>query len=186
MPQPTNSPARDGSAVKKGLQLLGLWFLIVLLVTSLLILIGAVTNRYRVLSVLSGSMEPTIPKGALILAFAYPAKEIRPGDTITFQSPRDTNILITHRVTGVMQPGVYPVIQTKGDANAAPDPWNLQLTDPLAWRTVFVVPYIGRVLAWLREPMIGMGLLTGLPLLLGAVWLATFWWRRFKPNLKVK
>jgi len=78
---------------------------------------------YKLLNVVSGSMEPAIRTGDVILVRPLtPADEINEGDIITFQTREDASILITHRVIGVVTVNNEPTAYvTKGDANDAPD-----------------------------------------------------------------
>lgn len=69
--------------------------------------------------VTGGSMEPGIPKGALVLVQPVSPWEVRVGDVITFQHYGQTT---THRVTTIVQGAQGPVFSTRGDANAAADP----------------------------------------------------------------
>ena len=70
----------------------------------------------RSLKVLSGSMEPRIHTGDIVIGRWIPPAEALPGDVVTFRKP-GADTLITHRVrlVRVQADGVYVV--TKGDAN---------------------------------------------------------------------
>jgi len=85
--------------------------------------LGPLTGRYRVLTVLSGSMRPTLPVGSIVVVTPQPLDDIRVGDIITFQEPGDRLVLETHRVVRILRDGPVPVVVTKGDDNARPDPW---------------------------------------------------------------
>lgn len=78
---------------------------------------------YSVFRVVTGSMEPTISPGALLISKETPLEEIQVGDIICFRS-REANMLgksITHRVTGIYQSGTQLCLETRGDANPAAD-----------------------------------------------------------------
>jgi signal peptidase len=69
-------------------------------------------------AVLSGSMSPAFPTGALIYVRAAQAQEVRVGDPITFRL-EDGPVVATHRVISIDdENGCF---HTKGDANEAPD-----------------------------------------------------------------
>ena len=68
---------------------------------------------YGLANVLSGSMEPTFSKGALLLV--KESKDVQTGDIVVYQSGQE---LIVHRV--IAQKG--KTIITKGDANNVSDP----------------------------------------------------------------
>jgi signal peptidase len=71
---------------------------------------------------------------------------------ITYAIPISDHHIESHRVVWVSHRGRYTVVRTKGDANAARDPWTAVLHGDRAWRQVGVVPYAGRLVLWLREP----------------------------------
>ena len=75
----------------------------------------------------------------------------------------------------VIDPGVHPVIVTKGDANSAPDPWRARLHGTTAWRMVGVVPHAGAMIRTLREPWVHMIAVLLVPLLLAAAALRSIW-----------
>ncbi len=74
--------------------------------------------------VVTGSMEPEIPPGTLILSRETDIEKLEPGDVICFQSlsPGMRGRMITHRVIGktVDENGAVS-LQTKGDANPSAD-----------------------------------------------------------------
>jgi signal peptidase len=108
--------------------------------------VPAVTGA-TALTVLSGSMEPTLPVGSTVVVRPQPAAQIAVDDVITFTdhdvetgAPRT----VTHRVIAV-EPGVGgPTFRTKGDANEAPDPGLVEAADVrgVQW---YVVPFVGLV-----------------------------------------
>ena len=55
--------------------------------------------------------------------------------------------LVTHRIASIRTEGGRRVFRTKGDGNAAADPWTFQLEEPTQARVAFHVPHLGRVLA---------------------------------------
>ena len=74
---------------------------------------------YKLLEILSGSMEPTIEEGSLILIKETPKDKINNGDIITFRY-EGTNNIVTHRIVEVINNGEEFV--TRGDANNTDDP----------------------------------------------------------------
>lgn len=79
---------------------------------------------YSLFRVVTGSMEPSIPVGAVLIAKDTPINEIKSGDIVTFRS-RDTgmfHVIITHRVISVQQGSSGKLyLETKGDANPYAD-----------------------------------------------------------------
>lgn len=145
--------------------------IIVLLFASL----GSSTDYYKILTVLSGSMEPALPRGALVVDVPTPLASIRPGDIITFQVPGTSNVLETHRVKKILNHGIQPIVQTQGDANAQPDSWRLGLVTEPAWKVAMVMPGLGYIFQWLRVSGVQTVAAIGVPLLLLMLWLRDIW-----------
>ena len=100
---------------------------------------------YKPVAVYSGSMQPTIPVGALALDRAIPARDVRLGDVITFSDPYVKGRLVTHRVIDILQTPRGLAYRTKGDANPGRDPWTIRLSGRVG-RLSFSVPVAGYVL----------------------------------------
>ena len=100
--------------------------------------------------VLSGSMEPSIRTGSLLITRERPADSYRVGDIVAFRVPFRGNILIVHRLTRLYlnADGVWTV-ETKGDANSSGDAWALSLGN-IEGKTVVAIPYIGYLVAWTK------------------------------------
>ncbi|MDF2626420.1 MAG: signal peptidase type [Symbiobacteriaceae bacterium] len=121
---------------------------------------------HKVLTVLSGSMEPAIHTGDVIIVkpLRNPAAEVKDGDIITFRTQEKADMLITHRVSGTILVNNQPVaFTTKGDANESPDLGVLnpnQIVGKYQWR----VPYFGYFASFMRQPVgiITMVILPGL------------------------
>jgi signal peptidase I len=99
----------------------------------------------RPLVVRSGSMEPTISTGSLVLVKRVDAADIKVGNVVTAVRPDNTRV--THRVVAVERNGMTAVLTLKGDANEDPDPFPVPVRN--AYRVVFQLPVIGRTVAWL-------------------------------------
>jgi len=74
---------------------------------------------YKPFIVLSGSMEPTILTGDIVVTKEIAADSIAKNDIITFRS--DKNTVITHRVTDILYKDGNISFLTKGDANTGAD-----------------------------------------------------------------
>jgi signal peptidase I len=99
----------------------------------------------RPVAVYSGSMRPTLGVGSLAVDRVVPASSVRVGDVITFNDPYVKGRLVTHRVARIVSTKHGLAYRTKGDANAARDPWAIQLNDRVG-RVAFDVPVAGYVL----------------------------------------
>lgn len=108
------------------------------------ITVAAHATGLRPLVVKSGSMEPTIPTGGMVLVRTIPASAIEPGDVVAVERPDRTRV--THRVVEVVQRGATAEVTLKGDANEDVDPLPVTVTE--AGEVVLSVPSIGRVSAF--------------------------------------
>jgi signal peptidase I len=100
---------------------------------------------FRPVAVYSGSMKPTLGVGSLAVDRVVPASGVRVGDVITFNDPYVKGRLVTHRVAKIVPTKHGLAYRTKGDANAARDPWAIQLNDKVG-RVAFDVPLAGYLL----------------------------------------
>ncbi len=117
--------------------------------------------------VLSGSMEPALKTGGVVIVQPKKASEINIGDILTYhhpERPRSARILVTHRVTAVEMSSGAPVFTTKGDANDIEDPWKVPSSDVVG-TVKWHVPYMGYVAERVRTPL-GFALLLGIPALI--------------------
>ena len=94
------------------------------------------------LTVMSGSMEPTIGTGDVVVARQTSPMDVRVGDIVTFRDPLEHDRLITHRVREMHVEGDTVVFVTKGDANTGVEHWALG-KDGTIGRVAFHVPKIG-------------------------------------------
>jgi signal peptidase len=117
-----------------------------------------IPGNFKVKIVKSGSMEPTIKTGSIVID--KPENSYQVGDIVTFGADTKTQIPTTHRIVGVA-PGPNPIYTTKGDANDAPDQADTHLGD-IHGKVIFTVPYVGYVLDFARKPL-GFALLVGVP-----------------------
>ena len=99
----------------------------------------------RPLVVRSGSMEPTIPTGSMVLVQRVAAAEIGVGDVVAVVRPDHTRV--THRVVDLERHGETAELTLKGDANDDVDPAPVSVVE--ADRLVRQVPGVGRLAAWL-------------------------------------
>jgi signal peptidase I len=129
---------------------------------------------YRAMPVLSGSMEPGIATGGVVIIKQVPTASINKGDVITFERPDAKASRVTHRVVAVREREGRRVFRTKGDANTTLDPWALALPAEVH-RYVADLPRVGRILLFAARPEIraaatALLFLTVLIALLNAIW----------------
>jgi signal peptidase len=157
-PQPGRARRRLGNALVAAV--LGL---------SALAAVAVLGGHYQVRPVLSGSMEPLLPVGGVVVTERVPISSLRVGDVVVFHRPDRPAELVVHRIVA-LTPGVAgPIVRTKGDANGTPDPWRVTLRGTTAYRESFSVPVVGYVAVWVHGPAGRLAfLILGLLLLVGA------------------
>jgi signal peptidase len=129
---------------------------------------------FKPLTVLSGSMEPTLSTGGMVVDEVITPLEARPGDVVTFNDPEDHGRLITHRLRSIRVEGAKAYVVTRGDANDSSERWNVAL-DAEIGRVVYHVPILGYVRSWISGSSIRLGLLALVGCL--GVWMLVDIWR---------
>ena len=151
--------------------------ILVLAVAAMLVVnVGPLFLPYRVYTVLSGSMQPTIPVGSEVILRQADASTIRVGDIITFNRPGHAGQLVTHRVVAVTSDPNTGQRQflTKGDANAVSDDWRIPAAGT-GLEYAFHVPLLGYAFAMLQSPIGRICFILAPALLLAAVVLNDTW-----------
>jgi signal peptidase len=142
-----------------------------------LVLLGLLPNLgwYRTETVLSGSMKPYFRPGDIVVVTPEPTRDVRVGQVISYHVPAGDHHVQSHRVIEVVRGGDHPLVRTKGDANAAPDPWTARLNGGTAWQVRAVVPKAGWAIVWLRTPALRRLAIFAVPLLLALLGLWRIW-----------
>ena len=109
----------------------------------------------------SGSMEPNIRTGGVVLIREAPAYQI--GDIITFKG-NGSSVPTTHRIVGTEVVGGKTFFVSKGDANEERDN-DLVSPKSIIGKVLYTAPYVGFLLDFSRKPL-GFALLVGIPALL--------------------
>jgi signal peptidase I len=133
------------------------------------------TGLYRPETVLSGSMKPRFAAGDMVIVTPEPARDVRVGQVLSLHIPVGDHHVQTHRVVQVLRPGDHPVIRTKGDANDARDPWTARLDGSTAWQVRVVVPKLGWMVVWFRDPLVRLLTLFAAPVLFALIALWRIW-----------
>lgn len=124
-----------------------------LLVAGLLILSGSLIklpNQIRLFAVQSGSMEPAIKTGSVVLT--QPASEYQTNEVITFENRENRDVITTHRLIEKKTENNITTYQTKGDANNVPD--QVAFTgDLIIGRVILTVPYLGYILSFAKSQL---------------------------------
>jgi signal peptidase len=129
---------------------------------------------YQALVVRSGSMSPTIPTGSIVFYKKVQAANVKVGDVIVFDKTGQTNEKITHRVFKISSGPTGRYFTTKGDANGAPDDWQVPAVGT-GWVAAFHVPVAGYALVDLQSTEARLLLLLIPAVLLGLITLYEIW-----------
>ena len=123
---------------------------IVIVIMSLLLAFIIITRFFlhaTFKTVITGSMEPELPVGSLLMITPAEYDEISIGDDITFV--RDESLtLVTHRVVGKNDKRM--TITTKGIANNTKDAPTSY--DNVVGKVRLCIPFIGYIGLWLSTP----------------------------------
>ncbi|MHB9088644.1 MAG: signal peptidase I [Thermoleophilia bacterium] len=114
-----------------------------------------VVGDYEPMIVLSGSMEPNLAVGGMVLVEkGIDPIDIDVGDVITFRTPSQNgeNNYTTHRVTGIDYENDMRVFETKGDANEDVDSWVVP-EDTVLGRASLSLPYVGYFVRYVKTPI---------------------------------
>lgn len=121
------------------------------------------SSQAQLFSVQSGSMSPALSKGDLTVVHSVPSKQLSAGDIITFASPDNPRVSITHRIVKTPSQTKSGLFVTKGDANSVAD-------TPIAGSSIVgrvdaQLPAVGHAIDFIRNP-IGLLLIIYVPALL--------------------
>lgn len=103
---------------------------------------------WRAMSVPTGSMDPAIPPGSMVLMHSVPNASLKVGDVITYANPKNMQQTISHRIIKSYKiDNKVPAYITKGDANPASDPIPV-VGGQVKGRIVGHVPHLGTWMTW--------------------------------------
>lgn len=120
-----------------------------LVVLVLILSVFPITGNFKILTVLSGSMEPKIHTGSIV--FVKPEKDYKVNDIITFGPNTKTQTPVTHRIYDIKIVAGEPVYITKGDANESSDAREISKKDVVG-KVLFSIPYFGYLISFARKP----------------------------------
>lgn len=132
-------------------------FIAMILLASIL----PIPGKLEIKIVQSGSMEPTIKTGALVVI--KPESSYKEGDIITFGKDTKKDVPTTHRIIKSRVESGVLIYTVKGDANNSPDPKEVRANEIIG-KTLFSVPYLGYIMDFAKQPL-GFLLIIGLPAL---------------------
>jgi signal peptidase len=116
------------------------------------IVVGLVVTGHHLEEVVTGSMQPTIPIGSLVVTESLPAGQLQVGDIMVFPNPNDTKLTIVHRIVWLSHDQSGDVlVKTKGDYNALPDQWTLKrAANADADKVIEILPGAGTAAGYLQ------------------------------------
>jgi len=132
---------------------------IVAVAILLIVSMFPITGNYQVKVVLSGSMEPAIHTGSVVII--KPESNYEVGDIITFGKDTKTDIPTTHRIIKQRAESGKMLYTVKGDANEDPDSREVR-EDEIIGKVLFSIPYLGYMVDFAKKP-IGFVLLVAVP-----------------------
>ena len=138
----------------------------IVVVVLMIAILGAVLMQlgWRMGNVVSGSMEPTVGVGSMILTRPASVSDIEEGDIIAFKSDDKTDSMVIHRVVDITYIDKVAQFRTKGDANIHEDR-QLVPAESVEGRVILCVPRAGRVVTFLGTPQ-GIGMMLAVPVVL--------------------
>lgn len=160
-----HSPARVASSI-----VLGIVVILVVVVT-----VGMVLGRERFAVVDSGSMRPTLNPGDVAVLTSERTALASDGQIVAFHPPGQPHVTVIHRIRSIERSGGGLVIQTKGDANNATDPWRARIAGGTVWKESLKVPWVGYLVAWSQRQLIRLLVLTVMLALMVSIALRWIW-----------
>lgn len=103
---------------------------------------------YQSMAVVSGSMEPNIPVGAIVIVNNKGANGIEVGDPISYRISDET--VVTHRVVEINAENKEVI--TKGDANDTNDASPVSYENIIG-KVIFSIPHLGYIIMYIRTPL---------------------------------
>lgn len=149
--------------------IVGLVLLVAIVVPFVVFTVPQVAGADQSYVVLSGSMEPAMSPGDVIIVNSVPASAIERNNVITFGGQGDETPT-THRVIGVVEQDGTTAFRTQGDANEDPD-GSLVTPDQVQGKVLspggylLVIPLIGYLINFAGTQS-GVVLFVALPVLL--------------------
>ncbi|HWJ86426.1 MAG TPA: signal peptidase I [Cellulomonas sp.] len=134
-----------------------LWLVAALGVLSVLVWGATQLGYIKPLVVISGSMEPGIMTGDLIVDVQKPTADVKVGEVTSIYSPVTRN-LVSHRIVGIepMDDGRWS-IEMKGDANDAED-GGAYIVDDHVWQPALQISGGGYFVTTLTKPSVAVPL----------------------------
>lgn len=156
-PQPAAGASSRAVRLAAGARFAALLYLFVVAGLLLATTAPALAVRWQPLAVVSGSMQPAIRPGAMVLVeAAAPDRFYDHPSVVAYPDPARPHRLVTHRVVAPATDDAGAVsYTTKGDANRVPDSIAVP-HDAVIGNVRMVVPFIGLPALWLHHGNLGV------------------------------
>lgn len=152
-PAPAAGAFGNDGWIRFGLMLLSRAYLAVVAALAAITLLPTLLG-WQPMIILSGSMEPTISPGDVVLVADIPEGEsYRDGMVVAFESAGvgDASVIKVHRIVETREDGFV----TRGDANRDPDS-GIRIETDIRGAGRILVPYIGLPAFWLSQDMLAL------------------------------
>ena len=135
-----------------------LWVVAVFGALSGALFLAHLAGWVQPLVVVSGSMQPDIRKGDLLIAVPVAVADVDVGEVTSLRSPT-SGTLVTHRVTAVQHDGTAYLIRMEGDANKVEDPAPYRVeAGATVLQPIVTVPAAGDLVIVLARPAVAIPL----------------------------
>jgi signal peptidase len=121
----------------------------VIFVSLVLFVLSNQIGGWKAFIVSSGSMEPTIPTGSLVVTRYTHPSTLHVNDIITFIAPTREKPTVTHRIVRVIKKETLTTFKTKGDNNKAEDTWRIAGGGVLG-KVVMTIPVLGYFFSFIQ------------------------------------
>jgi signal peptidase len=142
----------DRKIMQKMLKI-GYWVFVTAIVAFALLLAASmfpISGNYKIKIVMSGSMEPAIKTGSLVVI--KPSVHYAISDVITFGKDTKKDVPTTHRIIEMRtQEGKY-AYRTRGDANENEDMKEVPEGEVIG-KVLLDIPYAGYILDFAKKPV---------------------------------
>jgi signal peptidase len=140
---------RRKKSIFKSIFDIGSWLFLAAFALIVVFTLASNTNLlggYKSYLVQSGSMEPTIMTGDIVVVHSQPQYFIN--DSVTFFG--SDGRIVTHRIIGSSKEGEKIIFATKGDANRSVDS-DVATPDKIIGKVIFIIPKLGYFVAFSKS-----------------------------------
>ena len=137
---------------------------------------------FKILAVTSGSMEPAVTIGSLVVETV--PRKLQVGDIITYKLSQNSLNLVTHRIVEIEKISGSNFFKVKGDAVNQPDT-GLVPEDQITGKVILSIPFAGRIMAFGRTK-IGVMFLVMIPAAIIVYEELKSIWREIRKSQKLK